>query len=540
VALAATVAAPLWGPAIAGPLRVPAAPDAGPGVLAETGLDATALPADAAEDGTRGGVVTRLAAALEGARAEIAAAGTPLMRWAALPRGWMPWVAVSATGLAALLLVGGLVHLRRRTLGWDSASWRERTVWIAPDFGPAVVGLARPRPVLPRWVLELDEDEVELIVRHEEAHARAGDPALLLAAVALAVVAPWNPAVWVQLRRLRDAVEVDCDARVLRGGVSPSRYGRLLVAMRARGHTGALPSPALLDSPESLERRLTNMFMKRTTLAGALPALIGAGLLVLAACETPAPTGPAQLEPENAGTLTAEQVPSDEEGFTVIEVKATPTYPDPLIIVDGEPIEGALGQLEAMEIRSIEVVKGEAARASYGAEGAGGVIRIVTVEGEARELGVPVEELRQRIEVERAARGRVVAGRPTPQEKAFTKPADEPTPVEVIEVLPDPSFDASETKAGGVVKVRPATGTVRAEPAGEVSSLEAVERSAAYVERTGALILVDGIVKDSLSEVDPATVESIQVMKGAAARELFGSRAGNGVVVVRTVRGGGD
>jgi hypothetical protein len=39
-------------------------------------------------------------------------------------------------------------------------------------------------------------------------------------ALLVAVLVPWNLPVWRQLRRLRLAMEVDCDARVLRGGQS--------------------------------------------------------------------------------------------------------------------------------------------------------------------------------------------------------------------------------------------------------------------------------------------------------------------------------
>jgi hypothetical protein len=175
-------------------------------------------------------------------------------------------------------------------------------------------------------------------------------------------------------------------------------------------------------------------------------------------------------------------------------------------------------------------VKGQAARTHYGPEGAGGVVRIVTVEGEARTLGIPVQELRERLEAEKAARARVVTGTP--------KPAKESSTAEVIEVLPDPSFDAREVEPAGVVKVRPATGTVRAEPTGEVSPREALKRTSVYVEKTGVLIVVDGDVRTSLQEVDPKTVKSIDVVKGLAARAVYGERAAKGAVVIRTTNGG--
>ena len=54
------------------------------------------------------------------------------------------------------------------------------------------------------------------------------------------------------------------------------------------------------------------------------------------------------------------------------------------------------------------------------------------------------------------------------------------------------------------------------------------------------LILVDGIIlTGSLSDLNIDDVESIEVVKGAAASALYGSRAGNGVVSVITKRGKG-
>jgi TonB-linked SusC/RagA family outer membrane protein len=52
------------------------------------------------------------------------------------------------------------------------------------------------------------------------------------------------------------------------------------------------------------------------------------------------------------------------------------------------------------------------------------------------------------------------------------------------------------------------------------------------------LLIVDGvIIEGSLSDINADDIENIEVVKGAAASSLYGSRAGNGVVVVTTKRG---
>ncbi|HEX8943610.1 MAG TPA: TonB-dependent receptor plug domain-containing protein, partial [Gemmatimonadaceae bacterium] len=51
----------------------------------------------------------------------------------------------------------------------------------------------------------------------------------------------------------------------------------------------------------------------------------------------------------------------------------------------------------------------------------------------------------------------------------------------------------------------------------------------------GPLIMVDGIILNgSMSEINPEDIESVEVVKGAAASSLYGSRAGNGVISITT------
>ena len=57
----------------------------------------------------------------------------------------------------------------------------------------------------------------------------------------------------------------------------------------------------------------------------------------------------------------------------------------------------------------------------------------------------------------------------------------------------------------------------------------------------GALIVVDGVpFNGSLSDLNPADIQSITVSKDAVSNSLYGSRASGGVVMVTTKRGSGD
>lgn len=197
--------------------------------------------------------------------------------------------------LSAGLYAAGLVTLRRAAVArrpWGHRVVAGVPVRVSPATGPAVLGVRRPEVVVPAWLLETDDEEQRLVVLHEEEHVRAGDPRLLAAAAALAALLPWNPAAWWMLRRLRLAVEVDCDGRVLGRGVRPSSYGSVLLRVAGRGPALTLAAPAMAGTASHLERRLRAM-SKPIPRFGALrtAALAVLGLAaVAAACETRMPT----------------------------------------------------------------------------------------------------------------------------------------------------------------------------------------------------------------------------------------------------------
>lgn len=51
------------------------------------------------------------------------------------------------------------------------------------------------------------------------------------------------------------------------------------------------------------------------------------------------------------------------------------------------------------------------------------------------------------------------------------------------------------------------------------------------------LIIVDGIIRSSLADINPNDIESMEVMKDAGATALYGARAGNGVILITTKQG---
>src|SRR5690606_31631657 len=158
-------------------------------------------------------------------------------------------------------------------------------------LGPAVLGWLRGTVVLPEWALRLKPGWRRLVVAHERQHVRAYDPALLALGVFALALFPWNAALWWQVRRLRLAVEMDCDERVLREHPDVSAYGGLLLEVRRRA---ALANALLaaLSEPRSflgrrVRRRVGGPGRRRVAQVAGL-AVVTAGVLVLA-CQTPVP-----------------------------------------------------------------------------------------------------------------------------------------------------------------------------------------------------------------------------------------------------------
>ncbi|MEJ2237842.1 MAG: M56 family metallopeptidase, partial [Gemmatimonadales bacterium] len=166
----------------------------------------------------------------------------------------MAWVALSVVLL--IVLVWSARRLARERVGWEHVRIGGTTAWLSEDTGPAVVGVIRNSIVVPAWVLELEQDIQQLISLHEEEHLKAGDLRVMLAGLLFVLLAPWNPAIWWQLRRLRLAVEADCDVRVLRQGADILAYSALLLEVGGRSTHHHLPALAFLKQTSTLARRI--------------------------------------------------------------------------------------------------------------------------------------------------------------------------------------------------------------------------------------------------------------------------------------------
>ncbi|MEZ4414940.1 MAG: M56 family metallopeptidase [Gemmatimonadota bacterium] len=227
---------------------------------------------------------------------------------------WMVilWGLASALALAWVALA--VLRLRRRARSWTPEVAAGEAVWISEQTGPAVVGFWQPRIVLPRWALSAPG--LPLMVAHEREHVRAGDGRLLAMATMLVAALPWNAPLWWMLRRLRGAMESDCDQRVLRrAGVRLRDYCELLLQVGSVRPVSGVPLPALSEPPSLLERRIDRMTGGARLRVPVLVALtVSAGIALAVACFAPGP--------ERAG-ITA---PVVEDAADAEAIRSGPTF----------------------------------------------------------------------------------------------------------------------------------------------------------------------------------------------------------------------
>jgi hypothetical protein len=199
----------------------------------------------------------------------------------------MLWATSALTATMFAIAIWRLVQRRR---AWDQASVDGHSVLVSEAEGPAIVGFIRSAIVVPRWALAESERVRSLIMAHELEHQRAGDHLLSALALVATVAQPWNPAVWWIARRLRVALEVDCDARVLRRGSDPRTYGLLLLEAGSRAAGCRLPVPALSRPLSSLEERLQIITAERRSgRMRAAQMVMVAAILVATAAFLPEP-----------------------------------------------------------------------------------------------------------------------------------------------------------------------------------------------------------------------------------------------------------
>jgi beta-lactamase regulating signal transducer with metallopeptidase domain len=226
------------------------------------------------------------------------AAGTAPVLQPAAQLAPLLWLALSLATLAGLALSAWL--LQRRARDWRRTRIGGLEVYVARRSGPAVFGWWRPRIVLPEWLSGAESRQRALALAHEQSHLRARDPQLLACALLLLALMPWNLPLWWQLRRLRCAIEVDCDRRVLGGGGNLVDYCETLIELCQRQAPTAGLMAATSEPLNFLERRIQIMASApqrwSRLAAGAWMSLAACAVAVAAQVAPGAPANPSFVQ----------------------------------------------------------------------------------------------------------------------------------------------------------------------------------------------------------------------------------------------------
>ncbi len=238
---------------------------------------------------------------------------------------------VVAKAIVVAWAVGGalfsaLLMLRQRRFGSlvvASAGEDERR--LPAGAGPAVLGVWRPRIVLPQdFDSAFCAEERRLMLLHESVHLRRGDNAWNLLAAALLVLHWFNPFAWWAWRRMRADQEAACDAAVLRNESSDSLTTYAGALLKVQGVALGPPLATPWQSTHPLVERVRMLQLHRIS-----PARHRAGLRVAALCILVAGIGGYTLQ-AGADALPASLSVDDESVMTTLEItqtsaRATPT-----------------------------------------------------------------------------------------------------------------------------------------------------------------------------------------------------------------------
>lgn len=142
--------------------------------------------------------------------------------------------------------------------------------------GPCAAGAWWPVILLPENCQDWNEETRRIVLRHELAHLRAGDPRQAWIRSAALAIHWLNPLVWTAIARSRRAEELAADSAVLAGGVAPDRYAAALleVAKSCQNRFSARsfathPLLTAMAHPSTLEDRIRLILKESEALSAA-------------------------------------------------------------------------------------------------------------------------------------------------------------------------------------------------------------------------------------------------------------------------------
>lgn len=158
---------------------------------------------------------------------------------------------------------------------------------VDAPISPMLVGIWRPRLLLPAHLAQFTPEQQQLVIAHELTHARRRDPLMLLLATLLQALLWFNPAARWLAGKLAWAQELGCDRQVLAGRPQRERQQYAVALVRQLG-LQAQPLPGLAFGGGRMAERLSHLRDGQARLHPLLRALtalllcaIGAASLAL-------------------------------------------------------------------------------------------------------------------------------------------------------------------------------------------------------------------------------------------------------------------
>lgn len=210
-------------------------------------------------------------------------------------------------GIAVLFLYTGITYwqLRRRV---DITVWyRDNILQCENISSPFVLGIINPKIYLP---LGLDEQDVEHIIAHEQAHIRRKDHWWKLLGFLLLIFHWFNPLMWLAFALLCRDIELACDEKVIKALNNERRadYAQVLVACSV-SHRATAACPLAFGEVGVKERVKNIINYKKPTFWIILLTLIAFVAVVICFMTNPMePTIGYILSNDNYTVLSQEQV----------------------------------------------------------------------------------------------------------------------------------------------------------------------------------------------------------------------------------------
>ncbi len=436
------------------------------------------------------------------------------------------WIA-SVAGFG-LFLSNSYRRLRREMRSWTPGQVLDSPVLLSPDRGPAVVGVRRAVIVLPRWVVQLEEDLLRLIFLHEREHQRVGDHKLFVLGLAGVVLMPWNPLLWWSLRRLRLGMEFDCDRRVLARGVPEREYAEALLTVGSRTLRTPLVATTFAEPRSVVERRLRRMTQPLGRLRGprALAAAGVAGLALGIACQSKPPVSPLAESAEPAVVEVPDAAPLAPE-------PARPTfipYDAPPRLENSSQVMRALQDEYPRDLRDAGIGGRVELWLHVGETGDVESAQVKTSSGHPR-IDAAALEVAEGLRFEPARHQDEVTAVWVSQWFTFEVPSGE--------AGVDPR-EPSEADSGGHIVVR-GEGLKTVEGSdltitGDRIEIEGLGGSFTPSQEA-PLIVIDGVIQAPpvrLRDLNQLEIDRLEIIRGEAAVDLYGSRGSNGIIQITT------